>query len=87
MNITPSFVVPGGAQGVGRAIAERLTTDGHVVVLDTAGLLPWEHERVQYISGDASDATTTDCAATLAESAGAARRMGEQRHRLPRCEP
>jgi NAD(P)-dependent dehydrogenase (short-subunit alcohol dehydrogenase family) len=29
-----SFVVTGGAQGVGRAIAERLARDGHVVVLD-----------------------------------------------------
>ena len=29
-----SYVVTGGAHGVGRAIAERLARDGHVVVLD-----------------------------------------------------
>jgi NAD(P)-dependent dehydrogenase (short-subunit alcohol dehydrogenase family) len=35
-----SYVVTGGAQGVGRAIAERLARDAHVVVLDpgAAGL-------------------------------------------------
>jgi NAD(P)-dependent dehydrogenase (short-subunit alcohol dehydrogenase family) len=30
-----SYVVTGGAHGVGRAIAERLARDGHVVVLDS----------------------------------------------------
>ena len=32
-----SFVVTGGAQGIGRVIAERLSADGHVVILDPAG--------------------------------------------------
>ena len=38
MSVTthPSFVVTGGAHGIGRAIAERLSTEGHVVVLDLA---------------------------------------------------
>ena len=32
--MTRSFVVTGGAQGVGRAVAERLADDGAAVVVD-----------------------------------------------------
>ena len=35
--MTPSFVVTGGARGVGRAIAERLSDDGRVVTVDLHG--------------------------------------------------
>jgi NAD(P)-dependent dehydrogenase (short-subunit alcohol dehydrogenase family) len=53
-----SYVVTGGAQGVGRAIAERLASDGHVVVLDPgASGLAWleEHDRITAVVGDAGD--------------------------------
>jgi len=51
----PSFVVTGAAQGVGRAIAERLAQSGRVVVLDVARQLTWQHANVDLISGDAGD--------------------------------
>jgi NAD(P)-dependent dehydrogenase (short-subunit alcohol dehydrogenase family) len=66
----PSFVVTGGAQGVGRAISERLAADGAVVVLDVIDELGWHHERVQLVSGDARDPETTGRAAAAAEAAG-----------------
>ena len=64
-----SYVVTGGAQGVGRAIVERLAHDGHVVVLDTAGE-PDLPERVRYVRGDARDPDVAARAAATAESAG-----------------
>ncbi len=66
----PSSVVTGGAQGIGRAVAERLAADGEVVVVDTAAELGWEHERVRLVSGDARDPEVTAHAAALAEAAG-----------------
>jgi len=64
-----SFVVTGGARGVGRAIAERLATDGHVVVVDIADHLGWQHERVHRIIGDARDPEVATRAAQRAEAA------------------
>jgi NAD(P)-dependent dehydrogenase (short-subunit alcohol dehydrogenase family) len=64
-----SFVVTGGARGVGRAIAERLAADGHVVVLDV-GALEWAHERVSAVAGDATDPAVAERAADTAERAG-----------------
>ena len=45
--MSPSFVVTGGARGVGRAIAERLSDDGRVITVDLHG--PAD------VVGDASD--------------------------------
>lgn len=64
-----SYVVTGGAQGVGRAIAERLATEGDVVVVDVADHLDWRHSRVHLVTGDARD---PDVAARAAERAEAA---------------
>jgi NAD(P)-dependent dehydrogenase (short-subunit alcohol dehydrogenase family) len=66
----PSFVVTGAARGVGRAIAERLTADGHVVVLDVAAEPAWRHDDVTLVSGDASDPLAAGRAAAAAESHG-----------------
>ncbi|SDT39724.1 SDR family NAD(P)-dependent oxidoreductase [Actinoplanes derwentensis] len=68
--MTASYVVTGAAQGVGRAVAERLAEDGPVIVLDVAGRLDWKHDRVTLVSGDAADPGTARRAAELAESAG-----------------
>jgi NAD(P)-dependent dehydrogenase (short-subunit alcohol dehydrogenase family) len=70
MPTRPSFVITGGAQGVGRAIAERLTDDGHVVILDVIGQLDWHHERVMLVVGDARDPETAQRAAAAAEACG-----------------
>src|SRR4051812_44075633 len=60
-----SFVVTGGAQGVGRAIAARLAERGHVVVLDLAPSDAHEH-----VVGDAGDEAVAERAAAAAEEAG-----------------
>jgi NAD(P)-dependent dehydrogenase (short-subunit alcohol dehydrogenase family) len=68
-----SFVVTGGGQGVGRAIAERLAQDGHVVALDfDAASLGWtrDHDRVTAVSGDAADEAIATRAADAAEREG-----------------
>jgi NAD(P)-dependent dehydrogenase (short-subunit alcohol dehydrogenase family) len=61
----PSFVVTGGARGVGQAITRRLATRGHVVVLD---LDP--DPAVEHVAGDARDPQAAEQAAELAEAAG-----------------
>ncbi|MFD7310343.1 SDR family NAD(P)-dependent oxidoreductase [Promicromonospora sp. NPDC059942] len=64
-----SYVVTGGGQGVGRAIALRLAAEGHVVVLDLAGPLGWAHPRVTLVTGDAADPDVAQRAADAAEAA------------------
>ncbi len=61
----------GGAQGIGRAIAERLARDGHTVVLDRdAGALAWTGgaARITAVAGDASDAAVAARAADAAQA-------------------
>jgi NAD(P)-dependent dehydrogenase (short-subunit alcohol dehydrogenase family) len=65
-----SFVVTGGAQGVGRSIAGRLAQDGFVVVLDVVAALDWAHPSVQLVSGDARDPEVVRKAAALSEELG-----------------
>ena len=70
MPTRPSFVVTGGARGIGRAIAERLTHDGHVVILDVDDHIEWQHDQVTPIVGDARDPQVTRQAAMTAEATG-----------------
>jgi len=66
----PSFVVTGGARGVGRSIAHRLAQDGHVVVLDVIGALDWDDPSIQLVSGDARDPLVAREAARRGEERG-----------------
>lgn len=72
-----SYVVTGSGQGIGRAIAERLLTDGSTVVaLDRdEAALGWAvghptGARVIALVGDAADESVTERAAALAQGAG-----------------
>jgi len=70
--MTGSFVVTGGARGIGRAVVERLAEDGHVVALDLdAGALAWTrgHPRIDAVAGDAADEAVAARAADAAEAA------------------
>lgn len=67
----PSYVVTGGARGVGRAIVDVLRRRGHVVVLDVADTLDGVGDRVDLVSGDAGDPVVARVAAERAESVGA----------------
>ena len=72
-----SYVVTGGGQGIGRAIAERLLGDADSVVViefDPAALA-WTDDhpagsRLTAVAGDAADQAVTERAADLAESSG-----------------
>jgi NAD(P)-dependent dehydrogenase (short-subunit alcohol dehydrogenase family) len=71
--LTRAYVVTGGAQGVGRAIVERLAEDGDVVVLDLdADALSWTRAtpRLTAVTGDAADEAVAARAADAAESVG-----------------
>jgi NAD(P)-dependent dehydrogenase (short-subunit alcohol dehydrogenase family) len=68
-----AYVVTGAGRGIGRAIAERLADDGHVVAVDRdADALAWTRERarISAVSGDAASAATTARAAGTANEAG-----------------
>ena len=66
-----SYVVTGGASGVGRAIVEKLAQEGHVVIVDVVDQLDWSHDHVQLVTGDARDSGVATRAAQAAESLGA----------------
>ncbi|MFI5778825.1 SDR family NAD(P)-dependent oxidoreductase [Nocardia sp. NPDC051570] len=69
-----SYVVTGGARGIGRAIVTRLLVRGHVVVVerDTGGLAgpPWMGERISLVQGDAGVEEVVEQAAEVAWRAG-----------------
>jgi NAD(P)-dependent dehydrogenase (short-subunit alcohol dehydrogenase family) len=68
-----SYVVSGGARGVGRAIVGRLAADGFVVALDRdVDALAWTTDRagVVALAGDAMDESTLAEAADLAGQGG-----------------
>ncbi|WP_203580008.1 SDR family NAD(P)-dependent oxidoreductase [Microbacterium hibisci] len=62
-----SFVVTGGAGGVGRAIADRLRVHGHVVVIDSTTARA--ESDVDLVVGDAGDPDVASEAARRAENA------------------
>jgi NAD(P)-dependent dehydrogenase (short-subunit alcohol dehydrogenase family) len=72
-----SYVVTGGAHGVGRAVVEKPLADGHAVVvldLDPAAMA-WisgspDSERMDTVIGSAADVSITEAAATAAGELG-----------------
>lgn len=71
--MTKSYVVTGAARGVGRAIAQRLTHDGHVVALDRdVDALAWVEDRsdIHAVAGDGTDEATLEQAVDRAAHLG-----------------
>jgi NAD(P)-dependent dehydrogenase (short-subunit alcohol dehydrogenase family) len=66
----PSYVVTGGAQGIGQAISRRLAEYGSLVVLDLVDDLGWEDPAVQLVVGDCAYPEVALEAAARAEVAG-----------------
>jgi NAD(P)-dependent dehydrogenase (short-subunit alcohol dehydrogenase family) len=62
-----SFVVTGGARGIGFAIADRLRREGPVVVIDVAERLDQPCEGIHLVTGDAADVELARSAAEAAE--------------------
>lgn len=69
----PTYVVTGAGRGVGRAIAERLASRGHVIALDRdADALRWTANRptIDGLAGDATDEQTLTAAVERASEVG-----------------
>jgi len=69
----PTYVVTGAGRGVGRAIAERLASGGHVIALDRdADALRWTADRptIDGLAGDATDEQTLAAAVERASEVG-----------------
>ena len=62
-----SSVVTGGAHGIGRAIAQRLSALGPVIVLDVTDSLTDATGNIRFVAGDARDPAVAVRAAELAE--------------------
>lgn len=74
--VTRSFVVTGGGRGIGRAIVERLLSDGGAVVVieQDPSAVEWTRDhpnaaRLRAVTGDARDEAVTERAASLAGEA------------------
>jgi NAD(P)-dependent dehydrogenase (short-subunit alcohol dehydrogenase family) len=71
--MAPSYVVTGGGRGVGRAITERLATEGPVVVIELdPSAVEWTESvaGVHAVVGSAADLDVARVAAQLAEEHG-----------------
>ncbi|TQM66658.1 NAD(P)-dependent dehydrogenase (short-subunit alcohol dehydrogenase family) [Actinomadura hallensis] len=71
--MSESYVVTGGGQGIGRAVTERLSSRGTVVVLELdPAAVAWTHDRPDVVAvvGDAADQAVADRAADRAQEAG-----------------
>jgi len=71
--LAPSYVVTGGGRGVGRAITERLSSEGHVVVIELdPGAVEWTESvaGVHAVVGSAADLGVAREAARVAEEHG-----------------